>query len=807
VKRKEEDRPPNSSKKSDFADLGRNLLCLPSVSSEKCLKENLIVISRLFQILSSLVLFLIVPVLAAAQTGTITGMVVDQISQEPLPSANIQVLGTTLGASADVDGRFSIRGVPFGTVRVRASLVGYRQEIQSDVIVAAGRAVQLMFKLDQVPVGIGAVEVTAGYFQKNPDAPVSTQRLSAEEIRRSPGGFEDVLRAIAVLPGVSQVDAGRTDLVVRGGAPSENLYVVDNIEIPNINHYGIQGSGGGSLSYINLDFVRETAFSTGGFGVKYGGRMSSVLRIDMRDGRSDRVGGKGTISATQFGLNLEGPLDQNGTFIFSARRSYLDFIFKAAGFNFVPEYWDFLGRLAYRLDQRNSLSLLGIGAIDDVSFFNDDAEKRYENSRILGTAQKQYAGGVSWEHLCGRGVLTVTLGRSFVRYNGVQNDSLLRPIFSNTSQEGETNLRADLVVKMTSSGEDEASFGIQMKRVGFGGGFALPEFRTTFGDSLSVDIRGAGASGHIGSAYVQVLHHWPWDIQLVLGARADYFDMISRKYWFSPRASITWDATQRTSVNASAGSYRQFPSLVWLLADERNRELKAVRADQYILGVEHLLREDLEVRLEAFLKEYRDYPASVTRPYLVLANTGVGYGGSEEGFASYGLDYLVSEGRGASRGLEFLLQKKLGELPLYGILSVSWSRTRFTALDGVERPGAFDQRLVISSSGGYKFDERWEASMRFRYASGRPLTPFNPDGTQDVNALYSERLKAFHALDLRVDRRWNFERWNLIVYLDIQNVYNNRYVSALRWNAREQRVEGNQANIGIIPSIGVSAEF
>jgi hypothetical protein len=154
-----------------------------------------------------------------------------------------------------------------------------------------------------------------------------------------------------------------------------------------------------------------------------------------------------------------------------------------------------------------------------------------------------------------------------------------------------------------------------------------------------------------------------------------------------------------------------------------------------------------------------------------------------------------------------LLQKKPDDVPLYGILSVTWSRTRFAALDGIDRPGAFDQRLVISTSGGYRFNEQWEASMRFRYASGRPLTPFNPDGTQAISALYSERLKAFHALDLRGDRRWNFERWNLVVYLDIQNVYNNRYVSALRWNAREQRVEGNQANIGIIPSIGVSAEF
>ena len=163
--------------------------------------------------------------------------------------------------------------------------------------------------------------------------------------------------------------------------------VLDNIEIPNINHFGTQGSAGGSLSFVNLDFVQETVFSTGGFGVRYGDRMSSVLRINLREGRLDRIGGKGTISATQFGLNLEGPLSESASFIFSARRSYLDFIFKAAGFNFVPEYWDFLGRVGFKLDQRNSLSVMAIGALDRVSFFNDDADQRLKNSRISAPAR------------------------------------------------------------------------------------------------------------------------------------------------------------------------------------------------------------------------------------------------------------------------------------------------------------------------------------------------------------------------------------------------------------------------------------
>jgi hypothetical protein len=235
--------------------------------------------------------------------------------------------------------------------------------------------------------------------------------------------------------------------------------------------------------------------------------------------------------------------------------------------------------------------------------------------------------------------------------------------------------------------------------------------------------------------------------------------------------------------------------------------MSASRVDQYVLGLEHLLRADLKVRVEGFYKDYRDYPASVDRPYLVMANTGGGFGGSEDNFASFGLDHLVSEGRGSSYGVDLLVQKKMSEIPLYGIFSLTLSRAQFIPLDGVERVGRYDQRVLMNLSGGYKFDDRWEASLRVRYGTGRPYTPFNSDGSQDVSRLYSERLKPYHALDVRVDRRWNFTRWNLIVYVDIQNLYNLKYASSPRWDPRTGQAVQDESGIGILPSIGVSAEF
>jgi hypothetical protein len=343
--------------------------------------------------------------------------------------------------------------------------------------------------------------------------------------------------------------------------------------------------------------------------------------------------------------------------------------------------------------------------------------------------------------------------------------------------------------------------------VTFDGNLALPGFSTSFGETLSVLVQDYRSTGTKSAAYAQLSHH-VWDrLVLTLGGRLDFFDLLETKFYAAPRASVAYEWTPLTTFTASAGVYYQSPSSIWLVANPENRRMKATRADQYILGVEHLLRTDLKVRLEGFLKEYGNYPASVTRPYLVLANTGGGFGGAEDNFASFGLDPLVSEGTGRSYGVELLLQKKLSEIPLYGLASVTLSRNAFTALDGIERSGAYDQQVILNLTAGYQFDARWEASMKFRFATGRPYTPFTSTGTQNVSEYNSLRVPAGHGLDIRVDRRWNFSSWNLIAYVDIQNIYNNKGSGTVRWNAREQQVESNENAIGILPSIGVSAEF
>ena len=735
---------------------------------------------------------------------SVYGKVVDDLTKEPLIGANVIIIGTNFGTATNTQGEFSLSNVPPNTYQIRASVIGYNSVTKTDISVMPGRPAQVNFELSTTAIELESIVVQSDYFNNNPVELNSVKSFNYEEIRRSAGGFEDVVRAVSILPGVAQADPGRNDLIVRGGGPSENLYLINGIPVQNINHFGTQGSTGGPLSYINLDYVEGTTFSTGGFSVLNGDKISSVLTVDIREGRDDKIGGKATVSATQFGFDLEGPVSSNSSFIFSARRSYLDFIFQAADFSFVPEYYDGLLKYDVQFDNRNSLSFLLISAFDNVKYFNDTEDQRYDNSTILGSDQTQYATGISYQHLFNKGFIDLSLNRNYVDFDTRQSDSLLNPIFINNSIEKENTLKADLTYQLNRTIEFNA--GGLIKFINFEADILVPEFITTFGDSIPLTEVAADEYYNKAAGYLNFNFSFFERLRLNLGARVDYFSPLTTTTYFSPRFSASYQLTDLTTLNFSTGIYHQSPSYIWLVAYDVNYELENINVDQYVLGIDQYISADALVRLEGFVKNYSDYPSSMRRTYLVLANTGAGFSGSDENFSSFGLDPLNSGGTGFTRGFELSVQKKLTDTPYYGIVSLTYSIADFTALDDVERIGSYDQTWIFNVSGGYKFNEEWEASLKFRYSTGKPYTPYNSDGTQNVDDINTLRLPVNNSLDLRVDKRWFFSTWTLITYVDIQNVYNRKNIVGVSWDQRTQEPEFNET-IGVLPSIGVSVMF
>ncbi|MBK9410372.1 MAG: carboxypeptidase regulatory-like domain-containing protein [Gemmatimonadetes bacterium] len=362
------------------------------------------------------------------------------MTEAPLAGVTIRVIGQEAATQSDDAGRFTLVNVRPGVVQLEARRLGYAPLIKADVAVSAGKPVVVSLALTRLQVQLEAVTVRPSAFPSQPPAatPVSSTTLSSEELRRTPGASEDVLQALSIAPGIATTTAGRNDLFVRGGAAYENLFVVDNIEVPNINHFGTQGNTGGPLSLINIRFIDNATLSAGGFGVRYGDRLSSATVLTLREGNRERVSGEVNLAASQYGAIVEGPLGSKASFLFNVRQSYLDLLFKAFGQSFIPRYTDAVFKATWRPTTRDAISFLTIGAVDQVSFTNDDADQRVDNSRILSPSQRQYFSGLTWKRLFGRGVATTTLGRTYTRYRTAQFDSLAPPqkIFEANTGEG-----------------------------------------------------------------------------------------------------------------------------------------------------------------------------------------------------------------------------------------------------------------------------------------------------------------------------------------------------------------------------------
>lgn len=751
---------------------------------------------------------------AAQQEGTAAGVISGTVlvagTDAPIPGAQVLLMGTDRQATADERGRFTLAGVAPGVWRLQVRAIGYAPAVIPDVTVGSGKPAVVVARLTPAPLDLSSVEVRASYFQPTIEGATSTNTLGAEAVRRAPGVQEDVVRAVALLPGVGVTQPGRNDLVVRGGAPFENLFLVDGIEVPNINHFGTQGSTGGPLSLINVDAVERASFSAGGFAPRYGDRTASVTAITLREGNRERIAGEFTISATGGSAVAEGPLGGDGSFYLSVRRSYLDLLFRAAGFGFIPAYVDGQLKVVQRAGERNTFSLVVIGADGTVTFTNDDAEKRYGNSRVAAPSQRQYFSGLTWRRLLDRGVLDLTLGRTWTRFRTIQNDSLDPPntIFRAFSTEGETSLRADLTTQLTP--RVELAAGAQAR-------FASTlDYDVLIPGALRLDAAGMPRPLTVDTTFTadrQAVHgQVAWQptprLRTTTGVRVDRYGFLDAAVRTSPRLGARYALTGATTLTASAGRYWQAPSYIWLIGDPSNRTLPPFRADQAVVGVEHLPREDVKVQLEVFAKRYAGYPRRVFRPQAVLAPSGFDDVTSD---IPFGLEPLAAVATGRAMGAELFVQKQLSEIPVFGLASVSWSRTTFDGADGRRRPGSFDTRAIANAVLGWRPNARWELSGKVRVASGLPTTPFVTDGPsagQQDFARWNEgkRLPLFHALDLRVDRRWSLRRVQLVGYLDVQNVYGRKNVSGLQWDQRALRVERNES-IGVLPSIGFSVEF
>ncbi len=739
----------------------------------------------------------------AQNTGSITGFVIDKSTQQPLEGVSIKLDGTIKGTMADSLGKFRIASIPVKSYNVEISKVGYKTVTLFNIVINSGNENAYTIELEQSAFSLTDVVIKASRRTVRAatlETPLSVQRLTSEEIKSNPGGNFDISKVIQALPGVGGGQQGgsfRNDIIIRGGAPNESVFYLDGIEVPVINHFQTQGSSGGPQGILNVSFIEDVKLSSSAFDARYDNALSSVFQFKQKNGNPNKLQGNFRLSATEAALTMEGPLSKNKktTFLASARRSYLEVLFKALDLPIRPNYWDFQTKITHQINKKTTLTFLAIGAIDEFRFAapkEATPEKLYSiNSNVL-VNQWNYTIGASLKRNINNGFWNLALSRTdfnndIKKYEDNQNPTPANKSLDIISAETETKLRFDVNKNINGwkiaygastqlADYSNSTFSVIRKEIRDAGGVIVqPAVRVNFNSPLNSFLR-LGAFAQVGKRFIDNR------LGVSAGVRTDMntftTEGINGLQTLSPRISFSYVLADKWTWNSSVGTYYKIAPYTILGFADNNNELvnknaKYQRSNHYTTGFEYLPNDGLRFTVEGFYKKYSNVPVS-NRNGISLANLGAD-------FTLFGNEAVTTNGNGKAYGLEFFAQKKLTK-NFFSIFSYTFYRSLYSGRDAKYIASSWDNQHLLSVTWGYKFKRNWELGLKFRYQGGAPYTPFDETqsrlnfvsqgvGTLNYAQLNSQRLSGFNSSDVRIDKKWNFKKTTIDLFLDVTNWY------------------------------------
>lgn len=727
-----------------------------------------------------------------AQKARIEGRVYDATNNEPLPFSNIVIRGTQTGASSDFDGKYIITQVDPGFYMLEVRSLGYETFVTPEFQVIPGKTVTIDVPLQKNALLLGEIKVEAPVFVRKDESPVSLRTISISQIENSAGANRDISKVIQTFPGVAAFPAAnRNDIIVRGGGSNESRFYLDGVEIPNINHFATQGASGGTNGILNADFMREANFYSSAFPAMYGNATSAVFDFKQIDGNPDRMRFRGTLGASETALTVDGPLSENHTMIFSLRRSYLQFLFKVIGLPFLPTYNDYQYKSRIRLDAKNEIKIISVGAYDvnrlDTDLKNPTEFQQYLLNYIPGSEQWNYAIGGVYTHYRQNGYSNLVLSRNMFtnsssKYLNNNDSDASALLLKYSSSEIENKFRYETMQQLTKGKIDYGIDGGQVK-------YTNSTFQKIYtGDSLrTVDFSSDMIFYRYGIFAQYTRRYYENRLSLSGGIRMDgntyNNEMANPLNQFSPRAAVTYQLTEKTALIASGGRYYQLPGLTALgFRDKagtlvnKNNGIRYLRSDHVVAGVEHFPKKDLKLTVEGFYKWYANSLVSLYDT-VNLAHRPIDFG-------SIGNEPVSSDGKGHAYGFEILAQYRMSASSNL-VVAYTYAISEYEDKNGEMVSSSWDNRHILNITANRKFGSSWTAAVKWRFAGGLPYTTYDLETSSliqawnvqnqpyfDYSQLNSNRLKPFHQLDIRVDKSFFFKKSSLKIYLDIQNLYN-----------------------------------
>jgi len=640
------------------------------------------------------------------------------------------------------------------------------------------------------------------------------RRISMQEVEQSAGTFGDPMRFMQMLPGVVTDNDERNDFIVRGGNPSETLFVIDNIEVPSINQLALSDTTGGFVSMIDNSAVKRMTLHTDAYDSKFDERLSAVLEMSTRPD-----GPVGIHTGSEFGLggmgaSIERPLGTDGSLFVSARRSVLNLVTDNIGMNGVPIYNNGLVRANGRVNEKNSwwgLSLTGIDSMNITPDPLDGDETNPFNIRYTGWRNTT---GINWQHLYSArsfGVMSVSNSEQQQTIN--ESDQMLnnaQAYYENT-HDGISTLKYDWTIQpkrwltWTAGGQssaDRMNYNVRQP-------IALPNpYSSNPAPALAMSINRV-FTPESSAAYGQAAVELPHGMKMVAGERVSQWAILGSVI-ATPKVVFFAPVFGRM-FHAGYAEYAQLPASLYLLSFANQRALTPIRSRQLTAGMNVVDVRRVQLTVNAYQKLYSDYPVAVNFPQLTMANIADTFG---QAFLMFP---MASRGQGVARGVETAVDwRPMRRLTLSG--SAGYMRSWYSGLDGVFRKGNFDLPVVANFSGNTQLGKGWTASFRYSGSTGKPYTPDNmalstaqDRDVYDLSQLNSLRAPMYSRLDFRAEWTHPVRRGSLVVHAGLENAlgtsnfYSNQWMPRCKHNADCTTQEQDQ--MPRFPDVGVRYSY
>lgn len=754
------------------------------------------------QLLLSLVLVLLTSSLFAQSKFTISGYIEDAASGEKLISANAFDLESSKGTVSNIYGFYSLT-LPKDSVLLTFSYIGYQTQsfkilLKEDIVMNIQLSQDIA--LDEVVVVAEELKTIEEQSQ------MSTINVPVAQIKKIPAlmGEVDVLKALQLLPGVQSGGEGQSGLYVRGGSPDQNLILLDGVPVYNASHLF------GFFSVFNVDAIKDVKLTKGGFPARYGGRLSSVIEINMKEGNSKELRGAGSIGLVASRLTVEGPISDNTSVIISGRRTYIDLIARplikksfeeqgnGASGNAGYYFYDFNGKINHKFSDKDRVYLSVYTGRDKFYLnetYNESTGSLRDFSKTeVGLGWGNITSALRWNHLWSNKLFS-NLAVTYSRYN-FDTSAADEYEFGTDRENFSLNYLSgidDFAMKMdfdyVPNPDHFIRFGASTIFHTFKPGkFDLNIESVSDFDDFRLDtvIGQDNVVAFESAMYIEDDMKIGDVLKLNAGLHFSTFSTSEKTYTsIQPRLGMRYFLPGDIALKGSFASMRQYvqlltnegiglPTDLWL---PTTASVKPQDSWQVGLGLAKTFNKEYEISIEGYYKEMKNLLAYKEGSSLFQLND---------------WQENVTQGDGQSYGLEFFVQKKKGKLSGWVGYTLSWSWREFDELNlGRRYPFKYDRRHDISIVASYEFNKRINMAATWVYGTGNAVTLANskyagftpglsfPElpyvNTQNLEHYENRnnfRMRSYHRADIGINFVKEKKRWTRTWSLGAYNVYN-----------------------------------